>query len=111
MAGNDCLDKIRFKMSDVSGQMRFVSFEISQSAPRCDFLEDLRAYLLNRPLREVDLAHLENSACTGSGHCLPAVKKAITEYQNLFLDAASQKTTATNNVRLQTKIRRSRQNA
>ena len=52
--------------------------------------QELRAYLIGRPLSKVDLGHLQSLTCAGNGACLQAVIQALEEYQELFLVLVAQ---------------------
>ena len=85
MCIEDCHDKLRFRLNDDSGVLRFVEFEI-RSAPTCQDMEGtLREYLVGRALTDVDLEYLRNLACTGNGECMQAVIREVRKYQRLFV--------------------------
>ena len=85
MFADDCHDKLRFRLNDDSGVLRFVEFEI-RSAPTCrDVEKTLREYLVGRALADVDLEYLRNLACTGNGECMQAVIREVQKYQYLFV--------------------------
>jgi hypothetical protein len=85
MFAEDCRDKLRFRLSDDSGVLRFVKFEIAD-APTCREMEEmLREYLVGRALVDVDLEYLRNLACTGNGECMQAVIGEVQRHQRLFV--------------------------
>ena len=85
MSAEDCHDKLRFRLNDDSGILRFMEFEI-RSAPTCrDVEKTLREYLVGRALAEVDLDYLRKLTCTGNGECMQAVIREVQKYQGLFV--------------------------
>ncbi len=83
-----CYDKIRYTLSDESGQMRFETFEFNNMPGCAETLGTLRDYLLSRPLSQVDPQWVRSLHCTGSGHCMIDVARVIEEHQQLFCSAA-----------------------
>jgi len=91
MSAGECSDKIRFSLSDESGVLCFEAFAITD-VPKCrDMEQELRAYLVGRPLSEVDIGYLRSLTCDGDGVCMRAVIRAIEEYQQLFLGASNER--------------------
>jgi len=91
MSPSECNDKIRFSLSDESGVLCFETFAI-ENAPGCRGVEEeLRAYLVGRPLSKVDLGYLRSLTCAGDGVCMRAVIRAIEEHQQLFLGASNKR--------------------
>ena len=85
MSAEACHDKLRFRLNDDSGVLRFMEFEILNT-PACDDMEKtLREYLVGRALADVDLEYLRNLACTGNGECMQAVIREVQQYQHLFV--------------------------
>ena len=85
MSGEQCHDRLRFQLSDESGVLRFVEFEIV-NASRCRGMEEtLRQYLLGRALADVDLRYLQGLACGGNGECIQALIREMQKYQYLFV--------------------------
>lgn len=82
---DECRDRLRFRLNDASGVLRFEEFEIV-GAPACSNLETmLRDYLVGRPLAEVDLEYLRELRCTGRCECIPTVIGEVRKHQSLFL--------------------------
>ncbi len=82
---DECRDRLRFRLNDASGVLRFVEFEIL-GTPTCRDLETtLRSYLVGRPLAEVDLDYLRTLHCAGRGDCVHAVIREVQKHQALFL--------------------------
>ncbi len=79
-----CYDKIRYSLSDESGQMRFESFEFLNMPECAETLETLRDYLLSRPLCQVDPQWVRSLQCQGNGRCMSDVARVIEEHQQLF---------------------------
>ena len=78
-------DRLRFRLSDKSGVLRFVEFEIV-NASRCRGMEEtLREYLLGRALADVDVSYLRGLTCVGNGECMHAVIREVQKYQYLFV--------------------------
>jgi len=85
MCAEDCRDKLRFRLNDASGSLRFMEFEIL-NAPTCrDMEKTLREYLVGRALAEVDLDYLRKLTCAGNGECMQAVIREVQKYQHLFV--------------------------
>ena len=85
MPAEDCHDKLRFRLNDDSGSLRFMEFEI-RNAPTCQDVEKtLREYLVGRALAEVDLDYLRKLTCAGNGECVQAVIREVQKYQHLFV--------------------------
>lgn len=83
--GAACCGQPRFRLSDASGVLRFEEFRIA-GAPECSHLEEaIRAYLLGRPLAEVDLAVLRGIQCPANGGCLREVIGEVQKHQRLFV--------------------------
>ena len=84
MSAEQCDDRLRFQLSDESGVLRFVEFEIVD-ASRCRGMEEtLREYLLGRALADVDLSYLQKLPCGGNGDCMHALIREVQKYQYLF---------------------------
>ena len=91
MSPSECDDKIRFSLSDESGILRFETFAI-MDAPECrDLEQELRAYLVGRPLSKASLGYLRSLTCDGDGVCMRAVIRAIEEHQQLFLETRNER--------------------
>ena len=81
----ECHDRIRFRLSDDSGILRFKDFEIVD-APQCrDVERKLREYLVDRPLAGVDVDYLRTLGCQPNGGCVRAVIDEVWKYQRLFV--------------------------
>jgi hypothetical protein len=73
----DCRDKVRFRLSDSTGALRFTEFDIVD-APECGRIAGaLRDYLLGRPLAEIDLGHIRQMTCAGNGQCIRDIAGVI----------------------------------
>ena len=85
MCTDDCRDRLRFRLSDDSGVLRFMEFAIL-NAPTCqDMEETLRDYLVGRALADVDLNCLRQLTCTGDGECMQTVIREVQKHQHLFV--------------------------
>ena len=92
MGTDDCYDKVRFALSDKSGELRFVQFDIEQ-APECaSVVQQLRNILVNKRLADIDLAEIRRLSCPGSGQCIHTVVRIIDEHQERFLRNRSRHT-------------------
>lgn len=79
-----CYDSIRFSLSDLSGRMRFESFDIVD-VPECrDVAARLREYLVGRPLAQVDVQRIRSTECADDCTCLPEVARVVREQQRIF---------------------------
>ena len=82
---DDCEDRVRFSLSDETGELRFTSFQIVD-VPDCKYVErEVVRYLVGRPLADVDPHYVRGLACPGDGQCMEAVAEVIEESQRLFL--------------------------
>jgi hypothetical protein len=80
-----CRNRLRFRLTDASGVLRFAEFEIVD-APDCKGLEaTLRDYLLGRSLADVDLGFLRRLRCPNHCDCMQAVIREVRKHQALFL--------------------------
>ena len=84
MTPDQCLDKVRFSLSDASGVLRFKSFDIID-APECqEIAEELRSYLVGRPRSQVDVDYIRNLRCPGSGLCMVRIAEVVAEYREMW---------------------------
>ena len=80
----ECYDSIRFSLSDLSGQMRFESFDVVDTPDCEDVAASLREYLVRRPLAEVNVERIRSMECDGRCTCLGEVARVVREQQRLF---------------------------
>jgi len=81
----DCYDRIRFSLSDLSGRMRFESFDVVDM-PECeDVATSLREYMVRRPLAGVDIERIRSMDCDGRCTCVGEVARVVREQQRLFI--------------------------
>jgi hypothetical protein len=85
MQAGDCVNKIRFSISDETGVLRFTSFDIVDPPESCQGLEALREYLVGRPLAEVDVDHLRELLGGSDGECRQTALRVVKEYQRRFV--------------------------
>ena len=85
MFSEDCYDRLRFRLNDDSGVLRFMEFEILNPTRCRDVEETLREYLVGRALADVDLDYLRELTCTGSGECMQTVIHEVQKHQHLFV--------------------------
>jgi len=82
----ECVDKIRFSMTDKTGVLRVQDFDIVD-APQCtEFAEKLKRYLTGRPVAEVDIDYIRSLTCLGDGRCVRAIVDAIAQYRDMFAE-------------------------
>ena len=87
MNPDECTDRMRFALSDKTGVLRVVEFDIVD-VPQCgEFAGVLKQYLIGRPLAELDLDYIRSLRCRGDGQCMSAIVDAIAEYHEMFADA------------------------
>ena len=84
MFPDDCHDRLRFRLNDRGGVLRFMEFEILNPSRCRDVEETLREYLVGRALADVDLDYLRKLTCTGDGECMQAVIREVQKHQHLF---------------------------
>ena len=81
----ECYDNVRLSLTKENGVWHFESFDIVD-APECNAVaEQLRNYLLDRSLGDVDLQYLQSIQCQGNGACMRAVIDIVHEYQGMFV--------------------------
>ena len=85
MLSESCHDRLRFRLNDDDGLLRFVEFEILNTS-RCQGMEEtLRDYMVGRALKDVDLDHLRKLTCMGNGECMEVVIREVRKHQHLFV--------------------------
>lgn len=85
MFAEDCHDRLRCRLNDDDGVLRFVEFEVL-NAWRCRGVETaLQRYFAGRALGDVDLDYLGELTCTGKGECIHAVIREVNRYLGLFV--------------------------
>lgn len=84
MTTRDCIDKIRFSLSDKSGSLKFDDFDIDEADCR-HIADELKKLLVNRPLAEIDAEEIRQMSCPGEGYCLQAVADVIAGCQRMFV--------------------------
>ena len=84
MPTRQCRDRIRFRLSDDSGALRFEAFAIVNATECGDMERTLREYLVGRKLVDVDLAYLRSLKCPLNGACLFAMLEVVEQHQRLF---------------------------
>ena len=84
MLSDQCRDRLRFRLNDDSGVLRFMDFEILNPSKCQNVEENLRRYLIGRALADVDLDYLRELTCTGSGECMQLVIREVEKHQRLF---------------------------
>ncbi len=81
---SECYDRIRYTMSDDGGELRFTSFQITGGS-RCQGVEqELKEYLLSRPLRDLDADRIMQVSCPGGRQCIETVARVVAEQQGFF---------------------------
>ena len=86
MHADECVDKVRFSLSDKTGVLRIDDFDIVD-APQCTtFAEKLKRYLIGRPVAEIDVDYIRSLGCSGDGQCMRTIVDVIAEYHELFAD-------------------------
>jgi len=83
----ECVDRIRFSLSDKTGVLRVEDFEITKTPQCLDLAESLKASLVGRPVADIDIDYIRGLRCQGDGQCTRAIVEAIAEYHELFADA------------------------
>ena len=84
MFSDDSHDRLRLRLNDESGVLRFVEFEILNPSRCRDVEQMLREYVLGRALADVDLGYLCKLSCNGNDECLRGVIYEVHKYQQLF---------------------------
>ena len=84
MSASECSDRLRFRLSDDSGVLRFEEFTIVDALDCGDMQQTLREYLVGRSLADVDVDFLRGLKCPADGQCLHALIRAVEKYQQLF---------------------------
>jgi len=83
---DECVDKIRFALSDKTGVLRVVDFNIVDALQCSEFAEGLKRYLIGRPVVEIDVDYIRSLRCSGDGQCMRAIVDAIAQYHEMFAD-------------------------
>ncbi len=81
---DECMNRVRYKLSDVDGALHFVEFGVEGGLACEGAGEALKDYLTSRPLSELDPDAIRAYACPGSGECMQAIAKLVEESQGLF---------------------------
>ena len=85
MFQDDCHDRLRLRLNDDDGVLRFIDFEIL-NASRCRGIEmALHEYFVGRALADVDFDHLRGLMCRGNGECIHAVIREVNKHLCLFV--------------------------
>ena len=84
MCAAECSDRLRFRLSDNSGVLRFEEFAIVDALDCRDMQHTLREYLVGRSLADVDLDFLRGLKCPADCECLRALIGTIQKHQHLF---------------------------
>ena len=78
-------DRLRLRLNDDDGVLRFVDFEILD-ASRCRGTERLlQEYFVGRALADVDFDYLRGLICEGNGECIHAVIREVNKHLCLFV--------------------------
>jgi hypothetical protein len=85
MFPDDCHDRLRLRLNDDDGVLRFVNFEIL-NALRCRGIETaLQGYFVGRALADIDFEYLRGLMCRGNGECIHAVIREVNKHLCLFV--------------------------
>ena len=84
MSASECNDRLRFRLSDDSGVLRYEEFTILDTLDCKDMQHTLRDYLVGRSLADVDLDFLRALKCPADGECLHALIGMIQTHKQLF---------------------------
>jgi hypothetical protein len=85
MFPDDGHDRLRLRLNDDDGVLRFVSFEIL-NASRCRGIETaLQEYFVGRALADVDFDYLQRLMGRGNGECTHAVIREVNKHLCLFV--------------------------
>jgi hypothetical protein len=81
----ECRDNVRFSLSDETGVLKFKTFDIVNTPDCARLAEELRKYLLARPLREIDVTFVRSMECPQKrGYCIEAVARVLEEHIEFF---------------------------
>ncbi len=81
---SECYDRIRYAMSDDGGELRFTSFQIT-GGTRCAGVEqELKEYLLSRPLLDLEVDKILQVRCPVGRQCIETIARVVTEQQSFF---------------------------
>jgi hypothetical protein len=78
--------KCSFHLSDENSYLNFKTFDIVNT-PECgDLAKELREYLLNRPLNEIDIDFVRSRKCSHKkGFCVRPIAAVIEEHLKFFV--------------------------
>jgi len=80
-----CKDNVRFTLSDEGGVLKFKSFDIVDTPACAGLAEELRKYLLGRPLPEIDMRIVRSMRCPNDdGLCHDVIARIIEENVDFF---------------------------
>jgi len=80
----ECYNRIRFVMDDADGSLRFRRIGIEGKTFCEDILKQLEAYLMTRPLREVDLTEVRRIASKCRPGCGEELVRIISDQKTFF---------------------------
>ncbi len=79
-----CDDRLRFRLGNESGVLRFEEFSIINPLECRGMEHTLREYLVGRSLADVDLDYLRGLRCPADGESLRALIATVQKHQQLF---------------------------
>ena len=85
MFPDDCRDRLRFRLNDDDGVLRFVNFEILNASKCRGITNTLQEYFIGRALAEVDFDYLRRLMCRGNGECIDAVIREVNRHLCSFV--------------------------
>ena len=85
MTSKDCHDRLRCRLNDDDGALRFVEFEILNPSNCRGVATALEEYFVGRALADVDFDHLRRLMCPGNGECIHAVIREVNRQLCLFV--------------------------
>ena len=81
----ECKDNVRFSLSDEKGYLSFKTFDIVSMPDCAELAEELRKYLLGRPLNEIDVDFIRSKECPRNvGMCIKQIAEVIQEHIEFF---------------------------
>ena len=85
MFSEDGHDRLRCRLNDDDGILRFVNFEILNASECRGTAKVLQEYFVGRALADVDFDYLRGLMCRGNVECIHPVIREVNKHLRLFV--------------------------
>ena len=85
MFSEDGHDRLRCRLNDDDGVLRFANFEILNAAKCSGIATALQEYFVGRALADVDFDYLRGLMSRGNAECIHAVIREVNKHLCLFV--------------------------